>query len=129
MPVTHYYDLKRKCRDCGRPFIFFGQEQKHWYEDLGLPLEADCVRCVPCRKREHGVGAKRARYEELFHIMERAADENLEMAECCLALIERGVFNARQTQHVRRLLKQAEMQGRATEMSKDLWKRLNALEP
>jgi hypothetical protein len=55
VPVTHYYDVKRTCRDCARPFIFFADEQKHWYEELKLPLEADCVRCVPCRKtqREH----------------------------------------------------------------------------
>ena len=44
VPVTHYYDVTRTCRDCDRPFIFFAQEQKHWYEQLGLPLEADCAR-------------------------------------------------------------------------------------
>ncbi|MEZ6136779.1 MAG: zinc-ribbon domain containing protein [Pirellulaceae bacterium] len=27
VPVTHYFDLKRKCRDCGRNFIFFAEEQ------------------------------------------------------------------------------------------------------
>jgi hypothetical protein len=128
VPVTHYYDVSRECRDCGRPFIFFAQEQKYWYEDLGLPLEADCVRCVPCRKREHGTAAKRARYEELFHTVERTADENLEMAECCLFLIEEGVFNVRQAQHVRQLLRQAEAQGGATEAGEALKTRLDALE-
>jgi hypothetical protein len=129
VPVTHYYDVKRKCRDCGRPFIFFAEEQKHWYEELGLPLEADCVRCVPCRKRQHGIAAKRERYEELFHRVERTADENLEMAECCVSLIEEGVFNARQAQHVRRLLKQAEARGGAAEACDDLRTRLAALDP
>ena len=127
--VTHYYDVKRKCRDCGRPFIFFAQEQKHWYEELGLPLEADCVRCVPCRKRQHGIAAKRERYEELFHIVDRTADQTLEMAECCLSLIEERVFNRGQTQRVRQLLKKAEAQWGETEFSKDLRKRLIALEP
>src|SRR5262245_27545254 len=35
MPVTHYFDLKRVCQDCRRPFLFFAAEQKHWYEELG----------------------------------------------------------------------------------------------
>ncbi len=26
--VSHYYDLKRKCRDCNRMFIFFADEKK-----------------------------------------------------------------------------------------------------
>ena len=129
VPVTHYFDVKRECRDCGRPFIFFAREQKHWYEELGLPLEADCVRCVPCRKRQHGITAKRQRYEELFHIVERTVNENVEMAECCLSLIEEGVFNTRQTQNVRQFLKQAEARGGATEACGDLRKRLAALEP
>lgn len=128
VPVTHYYDVSRQCRDCGRPFIFFAEEQKHWYEELGLPLEADCVRCVSCRKRQQGIAAKRERYEELFHVRERTADENLEMAECCLSLIEEGIFSARQTQRVRHLLKLADAQREATEFSRVLRKRLAELD-
>ena len=124
VPVSHYYDVKRQCRDCGRPFIFFAQEQKHWYEELGLPLEADCVRCVPCRKRQQGIAWKRERYEELFHVAERTADENLEMAECCLSLIEEGVFHVRQAQRVRQLLKRIDAQGARTAVFNDLNRRL-----
>lgn len=129
VPVTHYYDVKRVCRDCGRPFLFFALEQKHWYEELRLPLEADCVRCVPCRKRQHGIAAKRARYEELFHVAARATDQNLEMAECALSLIEAGEFHARHTQRVRELLNQVDAQGRYAELSAALRRRLAALEP
>ena len=128
VPVTHYYDVKRACRDCGRPFIFFAQEQKHWYEELGLPLEADCVRCVPCRKRQHGIAAKRERYEDLFHVQARTPAENLEMADCCLALVEEGLFNTRQTGRVRQLLKQVERQIGPTAASESLRKRLAAIE-
>jgi hypothetical protein len=103
LPVTHYYDVKRQCRDCGKPFIFFALEQKHWYEDLNFPLEVDGVRCICCRKRQQGIARKRERYEELFHVLSRSTDENLEMAECCLSLIEEGIFNRRQTQQARRL--------------------------
>lgn len=126
--VTHYYDVKRTCRECGRPFIFFAEEQKHWYEELGLPLEADCVRCVPCRKRQHGIAAKRERYEELFHVPARTADQHLEMAECCLSLIEAGVFTDRQAERVRALLKRAEALGGPTELSTTLRARLAAVE-
>jgi hypothetical protein len=107
IPVTHYYDVKRGCRDCGRPFIFFAEEQKHWYEKLGFPLEVDCLRCQPCRREQHGIARKRERYEELFHVKERSRDETLEMAECCLSLIEEGIFHKRQALNVRKLLQQA----------------------
>ncbi len=104
VPVTHYYDLDKVCRDCGRRFIFFAEEQKHWYEDLGFPLEADCTRCPPCRKKLQWIGRKRKRYEQLMHVSQRSPDQTLEMAECCLALIEQGIFHRRQTEHVRMLL-------------------------
>jgi len=50
-PVTHYFDERRICRDCGRRFLFFAAEQKYWYEERGFPLDSDCVRCPPCRKK------------------------------------------------------------------------------
>jgi len=104
VPITHYYDVIRQCRDCGRSFIFFAEEQKHWYEDLGFSLDSNCVRCVPCRKRQQGVARQRERYEELFHVPDRTAAETLEMADCCLSLIETGTFSSRQTKRVRMLL-------------------------
>lgn len=106
--VTHYYDVKRVCRRCNSPFIFFGEEQKHWYEELGFPLEVDCLYCQPCRREQRGIAKKRARYEELFHVQDRTSSEMLEMAECCLSLIEERIFNKRQKQQVHKLLKMAE---------------------
>lgn len=107
MPVTHYFDVKRKCHDCGEPFIFFAQEQKHWYEELGFGLDANCTRCVPCRKKQQGMARSREKYEELFHIADRTVEQNLEMAECCLNLIEASVFHRQQLERVRMLLKRA----------------------
>ena len=126
IPVTHYFDVKRKCRDCGKLFIFFAQEQQYWYEELGFCLESDCVRCVPCRKRQQGVGLRRQRYEELFHMTDRTVDQNLELADCCLVLIEEAVFHRRQTQRVRMLLKSAKRElGENTDYRfDDLWARL-----
>ncbi len=104
MHVTHYFDLERLCHDCGRSFIFFADEQKHWYEDLQFGLDSDCIRCVPCRKQQQGVARMRQQYEELFQIEARTPDQSVLMAECCLDLIEHGIFSAKQTQRVRMLL-------------------------
>lgn len=104
VPVTHYFDLERTCRDCKRPFIFFAAEQKHWYEELGFGLESDCVRCVECRKRQHGIARQREQYETLFHVEHRTEEQTLQMADACLALIEAGIFAVRQTERVRMLL-------------------------
>lgn len=104
IPVTHYFDVKRQCQDCGNPFIFFAKEQQYWYEELGFGLDSNCVRCVPCRKKQQGLAQLREKYEELFHIHERTADQSLDMAECCMALVEAAVFHKRQIQHIRTLL-------------------------
>jgi hypothetical protein len=126
--VTHYFNAKRTCRDCDKPFIFFAEEQKHWYEELGFGLDSDCVRCPVCRKRQQGLARAKERYEELFHTQNRNDDQNLEMAECCLTLIENKVFHLRQTEHVRLLLKQASEKSRLKERYTELTARLHQLE-
>ena len=104
MPVTHYFDLERRCRDCRQWFIFFAEEQKLWYEALGFPLESDCVRCVECRRRQRGIARQREVYEELFHVSDRTIEQSLEMADACLSLIEAGIFTTKQAPRVRMLL-------------------------
>lgn len=104
VPVTHYFDTARTCRDCGAEFIFYALEQQHWYEELGFSLDADCVRCVPCRKVDQARAAQRRRYETLLHASQRTDEESLEMAECCMALVEAALFSPRQTERVRMLL-------------------------
>jgi len=130
VPVTHYFDVKRQCRDCGKPFIFFAEEQKHWYEVLGFGLDSDCVRCVACRKQQQGIAQLREKYGELFHMSGRTIEQHIEMAECCLALIEASVFHKRQIQHVRQLLKLVSSGFRhdAQERINELQKRLLAFE-
>ena len=104
VPVTHYFDLVRRCRDCSRMFIFFAKEQQYWYEELQFGLDSDCVRCVPCRKQRQGSSRLRQQYQELFEVPQRTPDQSLTMAECCLALIENGTFTTKQIQRVRTLL-------------------------
>jgi hypothetical protein len=102
--VTHYFDLERRCRDCSRQFIFFAEEQKYWYEELGFYQSADAVRCPECRRKQHGLERQRELYETLYHVANRTVEQNLQMAEACLALIEAEAFTRKQTQHVRQLL-------------------------
>ena len=130
VPVTHYFDAKRQCRDCGRPFIFFAEEQKYWYEELGFALESDCVRCVVCRKKQKGLEHKRERYEELFHVSDRTIEQNLEMADCCLSLVEAMVFHKQQIERMRMILKKlpSEINESTREHFNKLWARLLALE-
>jgi Probable zinc-ribbon domain len=127
-PVTHYYDLDKLCRDCGRRFIFFAEEQKHWYEELEFPLDANCIRCPTCRKKLQLIAKKRRRYEALFHISNRGDEENLDMADCCLTLIEEGIFGQQQLERVRMLLKQISVNRRLEAKINSVTKRLQAAE-
>ncbi|HOX05701.1 MAG TPA: zinc-ribbon domain containing protein [Planctomycetota bacterium] len=126
--ITHYYDIDKVCRDCRRRFIFFAQEQKHWYEDLGFPLEADAVRCPPCRKRMQDIGRARKRYEQLSHVASRSFEETLEMAGSCLMLIEAAVFHQRQTEHVRTLLKRVPEEAKGDRRVAEITARLMTVE-
>jgi Probable zinc-ribbon domain len=128
-PVSHYFDVKRTCRDCKRPFLFFAEEQRHWYEELGFPLDADCARCVPCRKREQGIARTRQRYEELFHVAKPSDEELLEMAECCLSLIEASLFSPRQHERVRMLLNRVPDGHRYAKRKQKLVARVQKLKP
>lgn len=124
VPVTHYFDAKRQCADCRKPFIFFAAEQQYWYEELGFPLESDCVRCVFCRKKQQGLELSRLRYEELFHIQGRTPGQNRAMVECALSLVEAGIFGRRQLERTRSILKTLGPEPAL----QPLWKRVHALE-
>jgi hypothetical protein len=128
VPVTHYFDVERKCRDCKRPFIFFADEQKHWYEELGFGLDSDCVRCTECRKMQQGIARQRESYEDLFHVADRTPEQDLEMAECCLKLIEAGVFGRRQTERIRMLFNRAKTKERDERRWQSLLARVQAIE-
>lgn len=104
MPVTHYFDIERRCRDCGRWFLFYACEQKHWYEELGFSLDSDCVRCVPCRKERQGDEARRARYVELCGQEERSVEDEVWMADYRLAQVAAGAFSPAQLERVREFL-------------------------
>ena len=116
VPVTHYYDLERNCRDCGVLFLFFAQEQKYWYEELGFPLESDCVRCPSCRRSLREVRKAQQRYQELVTAEERSADQELELADLRLSLVEQGLMTARSLEAVRHFLNRNPDHPRAAEL-------------
>jgi len=103
--VTHYFDARRTCRKCSRPFLFFAEEQKYWYEALAFPLEADCLECPPCRKSEQKLRAARERYDALLLQTARTQTDTLELVTCALGLVESSVFAVKLLPKLRGLLK------------------------
>lgn len=122
--VTHYFDSRRSCVDCGQSFLFFAAEQKYWYEVLGFPLEANCVRCVPCRKQQRTLQAQRQRYEELVVLEDRTADQDIALIESALALVGASVFGRRLLERLRSILKRAAPHRKL----EGLWRRLREIE-
>jgi hypothetical protein len=118
--VTHYSDLERTCRDCGRLFLFFAVEQKHWYEELGFPLEADCVRCHPCRRRTRELRALHERYQALLSQADPSPDEEAELALVRVELLEAAFFGAKQIDAVRAFLRRHSGHPRAAEVRERL---------
>jgi uncharacterized protein YbaR (Trm112 family) len=128
VPFPYYYDVEAVCEKCGRPFIFFAEEQKYWYEKLGFYLWATAVCCPSCRKELQSLRRKQRRYEDLIHVSDRTTEENLEMADCSLALIEEGIFDRRQTEQVRAILNRLPNEQRAGSTYNELMARLRQVE-
>jgi hypothetical protein len=105
VPVTHYYDEERRCLDCRRWFLFFAEEQRFWYEELRFPIEADCVRCHPCRRVERERQRTKQEYDDLMTLAEPTPDEMARMAFARILLVEAGSFHPRQLEHVRAFLR------------------------
>ncbi|MEN9358473.1 MAG: hypothetical protein RL095_8 [Verrucomicrobiota bacterium] len=49
--MAHYYlDHEMACQRCGGFYIFFAEEQKHWYEQLQIDLNSHPHHCYACRE-------------------------------------------------------------------------------
>lgn len=84
-PRRYYVDALKYCRDCDRRFIFFAEEQRYWYEELGISVDADCVRCPKCRKTHQELRRRLKRYSR--HVaQDKLSDEAL------VFLVEDAVF-------------------------------------
>jgi hypothetical protein len=45
-----YRDQERNCKACGKTYTFSAEEQRMWYEEWCIPLEAEPKACLVCRK-------------------------------------------------------------------------------
>ena len=104
--VTHYFDVIRQCEDCDRNFIFFAQEQRHWYEVLRFNLSANCRHCVECRKLRQQIARIRKRHDHLLGLASRTEKETLELIDCGITLAEKAVFGSRVIERLRQMLNQ-----------------------
>jgi len=95
-PRKLYVDIRRKCIQCERWFIFFAREQKYWYEELGFIIDADCVKCVECRKKEQGIKQLISEYEKLLKISSRTESETINLKEIAQELYEFGYIKNKQ---------------------------------
>jgi len=130
LSVRYYFDVRRVCRGCKRPFLFFAEEQKHWYEKLGLPLEIDCVRCCECRRKYRGANRARKRYNELLAVSKPTAVELVELVTISLDMIAAGEFSTHQRMfdQIRKWLKQLPMVSLNVKTRPELLARLKEIE-
>jgi hypothetical protein len=126
-PLLHYYDLDKVCVDCRRRFIFFAQEQKHWYEELGFPLDSKCLRCPECRKREHRFVKLRKRYDALLKA-DRSWADSIELVDVTLSLVESGGMRLRDLSKLRSFLNEVPDSEQHRLRYKELVSRLDRLE-
>jgi Probable zinc-ribbon domain len=90
MGPTMYFDILKTCMDCGRHFIFYAAEQKHWHEDLGFSTAADCVRCIDCRKQQQSDERSHADYQRLLSKEHRSLNDLSDFVSAALDLRRQG---------------------------------------
>ena len=89
-PRTIYVDIEQKCVGCGRCFIFFALEQKYWYEELKFYIDADCVKCVACRKQNREIKEIIQSYEILLKKEDKTDAEIRTLKDVSLELFQQG---------------------------------------
>ena len=92
IPIYVYYDVLKSCVDCRRPFIFFAEEQRHWFETLGFANDANCIRCVECRKKQQADERLNSEYQRLLEKEQKDWEDYHDLASAALDLYEIGRF-------------------------------------
>jgi hypothetical protein len=65
-PPMWYVDEQKKCKECGREFIFTARQQQHWFEVLKIPIHVNANRCTACRKKQRGeIAAQKQHMEKM----------------------------------------------------------------
>ncbi len=102
VPISYYADKLSRCRNCRRPFVFYAQEQKHWYEDLHINVTVSCpARCPECRRSRRRLRRRFQRYSLLTHKHEISDGELASLVSDAVFLYEAGLLE--NEQRLRRL--------------------------
>lgn len=91
-PRPIYVDMLKTCRTCHRPFLFYANEQRFWFETLRLPIDVDCVNCVPCRKHARRVKASLDRYANALNAARLDAKDMKTFVDDTQFLLEQGLL-------------------------------------
>ncbi|MDB6006545.1 MAG: hypothetical protein JWR15_3532 [Prosthecobacter sp.] len=51
-PPLFYLDMGFDCKDCGKPEVWSGTQQRWYYEIAKGPVQAHATRCRSCRKKQ-----------------------------------------------------------------------------
>ena len=86
-----YVDLLKRCKTCRRPFVFYANEQRFWYEALQFDVNVDCVMCPPCRKLAHRTKACLDRYATAVNAPRLDAKAMKTFVDDALYLLEQGL--------------------------------------
>lgn len=94
-PIKIYVDIEKQCLECNRWFIFYAKEQKYWFEELGFYVDADCVKCVECRKKEQSIKQLMLDYEFLLKKSDKTKEETSTLKNVALELFQLGYIEDR----------------------------------
>lgn len=95
IPRGWYVDILKKCRDCRRQFIFYAEEQRHWYEELGFTIDADCVRCPECRKKDQTLWRRFQRFSSAIGRDDLTDDEFAMLVRDAVFVWDNGLLKKR----------------------------------
>ncbi|QDT18118.1 zinc-ribbon domain containing protein [Alienimonas californiensis] len=130
MQEAGYFDQDCRCKDCGRGFLWFAEEQRHWFEDLQFDLGTECLHCVECRQAIQREKELAERYARKAADLDRAGspDDLLAGAAAGVRLIERGKFGPKANQRVRAALNRLSAEPDFAAAADRLRARLDALQ-
>lgn len=95
-PRGLYVDIEEKCIECKRWFLFYAQEQKFWYENLGIYIDVPCTKCVECRKKIQNLKQTIKSYEQLLGKDNRTAKETKALKKIATELFKSGYIKNEQ---------------------------------
>lgn len=109
--LSHYFDELYQCSDCGRPFLFFAEEQRFMYEELRIPVDVVFYSCTDCRHHHNRIKGAEKRYQELTALADPTLEQLVETADLVCLLVEFETFTGKSLEVASRALNQASRMG------------------